>query len=65
MGRLAANLLTHKGVKLGKQIGIQGTRPVAWAGKKVARGAWSAYRNRSRNSIRPTKTETKLLTYEP
>jgi type IV secretion system protein VirB6 len=65
MGRFAANLLTHKGVKLGKQIGIQGARPVAWTGKKVARGAWSAYQNRSRNSIRPTKTKTKLLTYEP
>lgn len=63
MGRFVGNLLTRKGVKLGKQIGAQGARPVAWTGKKIARGAWSAYQNRSRNSIRPTKTKTKLLTY--
>jgi type IV secretion system protein VirB6 len=65
MGRLTGNLLTHKGVKLGKQIGYQGTRPITWAGKKVTRGTWNAYQNRARNSIRPTKTKTKALTYKP
>lgn len=65
MGRLTASLLNHKGLKLGKQIGRHGTRPVAWTGKKITRGAWSAYQNRSRNSIRPTRTKTKSLTYKP
>lgn len=69
MGRLMGHMLAHKGLKLGKQLGYQGARPVAWAGKKMARGAWNAYQNRSRNSIRPTKTKargkTKLLTYDP
>jgi type IV secretion system protein VirB6 len=64
LGRFAGRLLTLKGMELGRQIGVQGTRPVAWTGKKIARGAWSAYQNRSRNSIRPTKTKTKLLTYK-
>jgi type IV secretion system protein VirB6 len=53
MGRLVGRLLMHKGMKLGKQMGYQSARPVTWAGKKVARGAWNAYQNRSRNSIRP------------
>lgn len=67
MGRFTGALLTHKGLKLGRQIGYQGTRPVTWAGKKVTRGAWDAYQNRSRNSIRPTKTKSKpkALTYTP
>jgi type IV secretion system protein VirB6 len=65
MGRFAGKLLSVKGMQLGKQIGVQSTRPVAWTGKKVARGAWSVYQNRSRNSIRPSKTKTKLLTYKP
>jgi type IV secretion system protein VirB6 len=65
MGRLTGKLLAHKGVNLGKQIGYQGTRPITWAGKKVTRGTWSAYQNRARNSIRPTKTKTKALTYKP
>jgi type IV secretion system protein VirB6 len=64
MGRFAGKLLSLKGMALGRQIGVQGMRPVAWTGKKVARGAWSAYQNRSRNSIRLTKTKTKLLTYK-
>ena len=63
-GRFAGKLLTLKGMGLGRQIGVQGTRPIAWTGKKIARGTWSAYQNRSRNSIRPTKTKTKLLTYK-
>lgn len=65
MGRLAGNLLSRSGLKAARQIGQYGTRPVAWAGKKVSRGAWSAYQNRSHNSIRPTKTKTKSLTYKP
>lgn len=65
MGRLAARLLTHKGVKLGKQIGNQGARSVKWAGKKTMRGAWNAYQNRARNSIRPTRAKPKSLTYKP
>jgi type IV secretion system protein VirB6 len=64
MGRFAGKLLSLKGMGLGRQIGVHGMRPVTWTGKKVARGAWSAYQNRSRNSIRPTKTKTKLLTYK-
>jgi type IV secretion system protein VirB6 len=66
MGRLMGHLLAHKGMKLGKQIGYQGARPVTWAGKKVTRGAWNAYQNRARNSIRPTrnKAKPKSLTYE-
>ncbi|WP_413674393.1 type IV secretion system protein [Massilia cellulosiltytica] len=65
IGRLLGKLLTKGSFKLGKEVGVQGTRHVAAAGKKVARGAWSAYKNRSRNSIRPSKTKTKLLTYKP
>lgn len=65
MGRLTASLLNRKGLKLGKQIGRHGTRPVAWTGKKITRGAWSAYQNRSRNSIRPTRAKTRSLTYKP
>jgi len=65
MGRLTASLLNRKGLKLGKQIGRHGTRPVAWTGKKITRGAWSAYQNRSRNSIRPTRTKARSLTYKP
>jgi type IV secretion system protein VirB6 len=65
MGRFAGKLLLSNGTKFGKQIGTQGMRPVAWTGKKVARGTWGAYQNRSRNSIRPTKTKVKLLTYTP
>jgi type IV secretion system protein VirB6 len=65
MGRLAGGLLQNFGLKFGKQIGRQTSRPVKWAGKKVGRAAWNAYQNRNRNSIRPTKTQTKLLTYEP
>jgi type IV secretion system protein VirB6 len=65
MGRLTASLLNRNGLKLGKQIGRHTTRPVAWTGKKVTRGAWSAYQNRSRNSIRPTKAKTRSLTYKP
>jgi type IV secretion system protein VirB6 len=64
MGRFAGNLLGHHGMKLGKQVGRQGTRPIAWTGKKITRGAWNTYKNRNRNSIRPTKTRTKLLTYK-
>jgi type IV secretion system protein VirB6 len=64
MGRFAGKLLSLKGMELGKQIGVTGVRPVAWTGKKIARGSWSAYQNRSRNSIRPTTTKTKLLTYK-
>jgi len=65
MGRLTASLLNRNGLKLGKQIGRHGTRPVTWTGKKITRGAWSAYQNRSRNSIRPTRSKTKSLTYKP
>lgn len=67
MGRFTSSLLTHRGLKLGRQLGYQGTRPVTWAGKKVTRGAWNAYQNRARNSIRPTKTKSKpkALTYTP
>lgn len=65
MGRLTASLLNRNGLKLGKQIGRHSTRPVAWTGKKITRGAWSAYQNSSRNSIRPTKTKTRSLTYKP
>jgi type IV secretion system protein VirB6 len=65
MGRFAGSLLNRKGMQLGMQVGRQGARPVAWAGKKVARGAWNAYQNRSRNSIRRTKTKPKSLTYKP
>ncbi|NIA52542.1 type IV secretion system protein [Massilia sp. TW-1] len=65
MGRFAGKLLLSNGTKFGKQIGMQGMRPVAWTGKKVARGTWGAYQNRSRNSIRPTKAKVKLLTYTP
>lgn len=65
MGRFAGALLSHHGMKIGRQVGRQGTRPVTWAGKKIMRGAWKAYKNRNRNSIRPTKTKPKLLTYKP
>lgn len=69
MGRFAARLLTDKGFRLGRQIGSQAARPVAWTGKKIARGAWNAYKNRPRNLIRPNKakgkSKPKLLTYEP
>jgi type IV secretion system protein VirB6 len=65
MGRLLGKLLTKKTFDLGKQIGVRGARPVAQTGKKIARGAWRAYQNRSRNSIRPSKAKTKLLTYKP
>lgn len=67
MGRLAGSLLMHKGMKLGKQIGYQSARPVTWAGKKVTRGAWNAYQNRARNSIRPTtsKSKPKALSHNP
>jgi type IV secretion system protein VirB6 len=65
MGRLTASLLNRNGLKLGKQIGRHTTRPVAWTGKKITRGAWSAYQTRGRNSIRPTKAKTRSLTYKP
>lgn len=67
MGRLLGNMLAYKSMKLGKQIGYQGARSATWAGKKVTRGAWNAYQNRARNSIRPTKVKSKpkALTYNP
>lgn len=65
VGRLGAGLIKHHGGRLGKQIGKPGARSVAWTGKKVARGAWNAYQNRSRNSIRPAKRAAKSLTYKP
>jgi type IV secretion system protein VirB6 len=64
MGRLGAGLIKHHGTRLSKQIVQQGGRAVALGGKTVARGAWSAYQSRSRNSIRPAKTATKPLTYK-
>jgi type IV secretion system protein VirB6 len=65
MGRLAGGLLKLVGLKLGKQIGRQTGRSVKWAGKKASRAAWNAYKNRKGNSIRPTRTKTKSLTYKP
>jgi type IV secretion system protein VirB6 len=65
MGRLGAGLIKHHGGNLAKQLGGQGGRAVAWTGKTVARGAWNAYQNRKRNSIRPAKTAAKSLTYKP
>jgi type IV secretion system protein VirB6 len=65
MGRLTASLLNRNGLKLGKQIGRHTSRPAAWTGKKITRGAWSAYQTRGRNSIRPTKAKTRSLTYKP
>lgn len=65
IGRFAGGLLKYYGFKAGKQIVKQTARPVKWAGKKAGRAAWSAYQNRKRNSIRPTKVKPKLLTYEP
>lgn len=59
MGRLLGHMLAHESMKLGKQIGHQGARSASWAGKKVTRGTWSAYQNRARNSIRPTKVKSK------
>jgi type IV secretion system protein VirB6 len=65
MGRFAAGLLSHHGLKFGKQAGSQAGRQVAWAGKKAGRAAWHAYQNRERNSIRPAKAEARSLTYKP
>lgn len=65
MGRLMGGLLQHSGMKIGKQIGRQAGRSVQWAGKKAARASWSAYKNRKSNSIRPTKTKPRSLTYKP
>lgn len=65
MGRFAAGLLSHHSAKFGKQAGRQAGRPIAWAGKKVGRAAWSAYQNRDRNSIRPVKTKARAPTYKP
>lgn len=65
MGRLGAGLIKHHGGRLGKQIGKQGARAVAWTGKTVARGAWNTYQNRKRNTVRPTKAAAKSLTYKP
>lgn len=53
MGRLVGGLLKSGGFKLGKQIGRQTGR----AGKKIARGAWNAYQNSKRNTIRPSKPQ--------
>jgi type IV secretion system protein VirB6 len=67
MGRLTAGLLSKHGFKLGKHVGRQTGRAGAWAGKKVARGTWNAYKNRKRNSIRPTRSRatTKAITRAP
>jgi type IV secretion system protein VirB6 len=65
MGRLVGGLLKHHGTTLGKQISRQTGRPVKWAGKKVGRAAWNAYQSRKGNTIRPTKTKSKSLTYKP
>jgi type IV secretion system protein VirB6 len=65
MGRFAAGLLSHHGLKFGKQAGSQAGRQVAWAGKKAGRAAWQAYQNRERNSIRPAKIKARLRTYRP
>ena len=62
MGRLTAGLLGKHGFKLGKHIGRQTGRAGAWSGKKVARGAWNAYKTRQRNSIRPARSRTATRT---
>lgn len=56
MGRLTGGLIKHYAGKMGKQLGRQTGRAMAWTGKKAARGAWKAYQNRKRNTIRPAKT---------
>jgi type IV secretion system protein VirB6 len=65
MGRLAGGLLKYHGMSLGKKIGQRTAAPVRGAGTKVVRGAWNAYKNRQKNSIRPTKAKSKSLTYKP
>lgn len=65
MGRYVGGLLKYFGFKLGKQIGKQTSRPVKWGGKKVARKVRDSYRNRKKNSIRPTKRAPKFLTNKP
>jgi type IV secretion system protein VirB6 len=63
-GRVMSKFLGTSGMKLGLQASRHGARPVAWAGKKITRGAWGAYQGLKRNSIRPTRTKTKALTFK-
>jgi type IV secretion system protein VirB6 len=57
IGRLAGKFVLRTSVKTGEALTRQGGRSVMWAGRKVARGAWSVYQNRNRNSVRPTKAK--------
>ena len=65
MGRFVGGLLKHFGLKIGKQVGRQAGRSVKWAGKKATRATWNAYKSRKENSIHPTKTKLKSVTYKP
>lgn len=67
MGRLTAGLLQRGGIKLGNggaRLGTHAGRPLGRAGKKIARGAWSSYQNRKRNTIQPAKVKAISLNYE-
>jgi type IV secretion system protein VirB6 len=57
MGRLAGGVGLNLSAKAAKMVGRQGARTATWTGRKVARGAWSVYQNRNRNSVRPTKAK--------
>lgn len=54
MGRIGARLLGKGGARLIGGAASAGAYLPKKLGKTVARGAWNAYQNRKRNSIRPT-----------